>query len=76
MHTLVFRFCNLLVAEAYRALLHLQNRDLQLPGPCSCFASSPGSNVSGGHFSSASFVGDVTTLLVLCGSFALSLIHI
>ena len=24
MHTLVFRFCNLLVAEAYRALLHLQ----------------------------------------------------
>ena len=24
MHTLVFRFCNLSVAEAYRALLHLQ----------------------------------------------------
>ena len=57
MHTLVFRFCNLSVAEAYRALLHLQNRDLQLPGPCSCFAPSPGSNVSGGHFSFRQFRG-------------------
>ena len=76
MHTLVFRFCNLSVAEAYRALLHLQKSSI-----CSCLGLAHAlrrpralSNVTGGHFPFASFVGGVITLLVLCGSFRLQML--